>query len=178
MEKQLSFQTKRLLLRDIERTDWQQISEYACDPDVFRHMLWGPHTIDETKSFIARAIAHQSDEPRLDYIFAIIELQKGKLIGNCWIHITSLTHKEGRIGYCLNKTFWGKGYGTEVAKALVEFGFSKLCLHRVFATCDPENTASAHVLEKVGMKYEGHLKQHKWTKGRWRDSLLYAILGQ
>lgn len=62
MEKQLSFQTKRLLLKDIKETDLQQISEYACDSNVFRHMLGAPHTIDETKNFIARAIAHQSDD--------------------------------------------------------------------------------------------------------------------
>ncbi len=172
----LTLQTKRLLLRDIENTDWQQISEYSGDPDVYRYMLFGPHTIEETKHFVKRAIIHQSDEPRLDYILAIIELKTGKLIGNCWIHITSVTHREGRVGYSLNKAYWGNGYGTEVAKALVEFGFSTQRLHRIYATCDPENIGSTRILEKIGMKYEGHLREHKWTKDRWRDSLLYAIL--
>ena len=62
--------------------------------------------------------------------------------------------------------------------AIVEFGFSKLGLHRIFGTCDPANTASVRLLEKVGMQREGHLREHKWGKGKWRDSFLYAILEQ
>jgi RimJ/RimL family protein N-acetyltransferase len=85
-------------------------------------------------------------------------------------------NREGWIGYCLNRDFWGKGYGTEVARALITFGFEQLNLHRIYATCDPQNTASAHVLEKAGMQREGHLRERKWVKGRWRDFLLYAVL--
>ena len=83
---------------------------------------------------------------------------------------------EGWIGYSLNRKFWGQGYATEAAEALVKFGFGQLNLHRIFATCDPFNVASARVLEKAGMQREGHFRQHKWVKGKWRDSLLYAIL--
>lgn len=85
-------------------------------------------------------------------------------------------NREGWLGFCLNRHFWGKGYGTETANALLRFGFQQLDLHRIYATCDPSNNASAHVLEKIGMQREGHLREHKWAKGRWRDSLLYAIL--
>jgi ribosomal-protein-alanine N-acetyltransferase len=172
----LSLNTQRLQIRDITETDWQQISEYSGDPDVYRYMLFGPHTLEQTKDFVKRAITHQSDEPRLDYIFAKIEYHSGKIVGNCWIHVTSVNNREGRIGYSLNKAYWKNGYGTETAKALIEFGFAKLRLHRIYATCDPANVGSKRILEKIGMKYEGHLKEHKWTKGRWRDSLLYAIL--
>jgi len=67
-------------------------------------------------------------------------------------------------------------YATEAARALLTFGFGQLRLHRIFATCDPANTASARVLEKIGMQREGLLREHEWVKGRWRDSFLYAIL--
>jgi ribosomal-protein-alanine N-acetyltransferase len=76
----------------------------------------------------------------------------------------------------LNRKFWRQGYATEVAQALLKFGFNQLKLHRIFATCDPENIASAHVMEKIGMQQEGHIREHKLAKGKWRDSLLYAIL--
>jgi len=175
-ESALTLHTGRLLLRDVEEADWEQIGEYSGDPEVYRYMLFGPHTVEETKNFVKRAIASKSDEPRLDYVLAIVESKTGKLIGNCWIHVTSLTHRTGRVGYSLNKNYWGNGYGTEVARALVEFGFSKLRLHRIYATCAPENIASARILEKIGMRQEGRIREHKWTKGRWRDSLLYAIL--
>jgi RimJ/RimL family protein N-acetyltransferase len=102
----------------------------------------------------------------------------GKLIGGCGINVSNPENREGWLGYCLNRNFWGKGYATETARGLIKFGFEKLDLHRLFATCDPENLASAHVLEKSGMKREAHLREHKWSKGKWRDSYLYAILEQ
>ena len=57
-----------------------------------------------------------------------------------------------------------------------EFGFGELGLHRIFATCDPRNIGSRRVLEKAGMQCEGILREHKWQKGEWRDSCLYAML--
>ena len=71
-----------------------------------------------------------------------------------------------------------KGYASEAAKEIIRFGFEDLNLHRIFATCDPNNIGSAKVLEKIGMKREGRLRQHKWRKGEWRDSFLYSILEQ
>jgi ribosomal-protein-alanine N-acetyltransferase len=76
----------------------------------------------------------------------------------------------------LTRRYWGQGYATETGKALLTFGFDGLGLHRIFATCDPANVPSAHVLEKIGMQREGRIREHKWAKRRWRDSLLYAIL--
>jgi RimJ/RimL family protein N-acetyltransferase len=59
---------------------------------------------------------------------------------------------------------------------VLHFGFRQLDLHRIYATCRPANVASQRVLEKVGMHREGHLRRHRWMKGRWQDSYLYAIL--
>ena len=170
--------TKRLLLRDLKEADWQAIHQYASDPEVVRYMGWGPNTQEETAGFIRRALAGQIEQPRRNYTLAIVLRKEDKLIGGCSINVSNPDNREGWVGYCLNRRFWGKGYATEAAKALVDFGFDKLSLHRIFATCDPANTASAHVMEKVGMKREGRIREHMWTKGRWRDSLLYAILEQ
>jgi RimJ/RimL family protein N-acetyltransferase len=59
---------------------------------------------------------------------------------------------------------------------VLRYGFGELDLHRVYATCRPANDASRCVLEKLGMRREGHLRRHRWMKGTWHDSLLYAIL--
>jgi ribosomal-protein-alanine N-acetyltransferase len=98
------------------------------------------------------------------------------LIGACGIYVSNPDGQEGWIGYVFNRNFWGRGYATETAKALLKFGFNQLNLHRIFATCDPANIASAHVLEKISMQREGHLREHKMAKGKWCDLLLYAIL--
>lgn len=160
----------------MEVNDWQAVNEYASDPEVVRYMDWGPNTEKETKEFIQRAMSIQKEKPRRMYTLAIVVEQGDRLIGSCGINVSNPENREGWLGYCLDRNFWGKGYGTEVVRGLMDFGFTELALHRIFATCDLGNTASAHVLEKSGMKREGCLREHKWSKEEWRDSYLYAIL--
>ena len=73
-------------------------------------------------------------------------------------------------------TYWGQGYATEAMRALFAFGFNELALHRVADAVDPANVASLRVLEKLGLRREGHLRAARWYKGRWCDEYLYAIL--
>jgi RimJ/RimL family protein N-acetyltransferase len=167
---------ERLVLRDFEESDWKAVHSYGSDVEVVRYMDWGPNTEEDSKKFIQRALTSQKEQPRKTYTLAIILKPENKLIGGCGIYISDPENQEGWIGYCLNRDFWGQGYATETAISLVKFGFSQLNLHRIFATCDPANIASARVLEKTGMQCEGRFREHKWAKGKWRDSLLYAIL--
>ncbi len=168
--------TARLILRDFDKTDWQAVHMYASDPEVVRYMDWGPNTETETKDFIGRSIASQKEKPRNNYTLAIVLKAEDRLIGSCGLHVANPNHQEGWVGYCLNRHFWRQGYATETVKALLGFGFRQLGLHRIFAACDPANVGSARVLEKASMQREGRLREHKWVKGGWRDSWLYAIL--
>ena len=169
-------QTNRLVLRDLEEADWQAVQSYGSDPEVVRYMDWGPNTEDETKNFIQRSIMGQKEQPRKNYELAIVLKGVDKLVGGCGIHVSDPNNQEGWIGYCLNREFWGRGYGSETARGLLSFGFDQLNLHRIFALCDPENVASTHVLEKVGMQLEGHFRERKLRKGKWHDELLFAIV--
>ena len=172
----MELSTKRLILRDFFETDWEAVHAYASDPEVVRYMTFGPNTEEESRSFVQRQIQKQSDDPRRDFTLAITLRKDSSLIGSCGVSVASPRDREGRIGYCLSRRFWGKGYGTEAAGALLTFGFKELGLHRIYATCDPGNAASRHVLEKIGMTPEGHLRQNTLMRGRWRDTLLYSIL--
>jgi ribosomal-protein-alanine N-acetyltransferase len=82
------------------------------------------------------------------------------------------------MGYLISPAAQGQGYATEAARALLDFGLAAGGLHRITATCDPENTGSVRVLEKIGMSREGHLHDHFLIRGTWRDRLLYARLAQ
>jgi RimJ/RimL family protein N-acetyltransferase len=84
--------------------------------------------------------------------------------------------RQASIGYEIAPRYWGKGYATEAARAMVAFGFGELRLHRIWARCVADNVASYRVLEKVGMRREGCLREEEWIKGRWRDTLVYGIL--
>jgi RimJ/RimL family protein N-acetyltransferase len=92
--------------------------------------------------------------------------------------MTTHQHHEAELAYALHHQEWGQGYASEATCALLAFGFTTLGLHRVFATCDPDNRASVRVLQKLRMQQEGHLRENTWMRGTWRDSLLYALLAQ
>jgi RimJ/RimL family protein N-acetyltransferase len=172
----LVLQTERLVLRTFREEDWQAVHDYGSDPEAVRYMPWGPNTEQDTKTFIQRELAHQKEKPRVVHNFALIEQTSQRLIGACSISIRNNELREGEIGYILNRHFWNLGFMTEAAEMVVSFGFNELGLHRIYATCDPANTGSYRVMEKIGMQREGHLREHKLIKGKWRDSLLYSIL--
>lgn len=138
-------------------------------------MDWGPNTESDTKGFVKLAISYRTQRPRTRYELAIALRATGELIGGCGIEKRP-ARKDGVVGYCLNKAYWNKGYGTEVTRALIKFGFTELALHRVTAMCDPANVASYRVLEKAGMTLEGHLREDFPVRGRWRDTMIYGIL--
>jgi RimJ/RimL family protein N-acetyltransferase len=168
--------TARLILRDFRKNDWEAVHEYGADLEVVRYMPWGPNTEADTKEFIERSLASQREEPRTKFEFAVTLAESGRLIGGAGIRVSAPADRGGDMGYCLHPDFWGQGYATEAAAAIVGFGFGKLGLHRVFATCDTGNAASARVLEKVGMRREAHFRRDSIIRGEWRDSYLYAVL--
>jgi sulfate adenylyltransferase large subunit len=168
--------TERLILRDFVEDDWRAVHEYDTDPEVVRYMPWGPNTEQQTKEFIAGAIRQQEEMPRRQYELAVVLRDTNRLIGACGLRLSRPDHHGGDIGYSFNRQFWGQGYATEAARAIIRFGFEQCGLHRIFATCDAQNVASGRVLEKLGMRREGHFLQDKWERQQWRDSLLFAIL--
>lgn len=171
-------ETPRLALRELTQEDLPAVIAYYCDPEVTAHMEWGPLiTREEAAGYLAWAMACQGEQPRRTYELAVTLRETGEVIGRGELEISNAAHREADIGYLLARAHWGRGYATEIAQALVAFGFGQIGLHRIWATCAPANQASAHVLEKCGMTREGYLRAHRLRKdGMWRDSLLYAIL--
>lgn len=169
----LPIRTERLLLRDFVATDLNAIHAYSSDPEVTRFMFFGPRSEADSRDYLQRMLESQAQKPRLTWELAIVRRSNDRLIGAC--DLTLEDEREGDLGYILARDAWGQGYATEVARAMVAAGFEQLGLERVFATCDVDNAASAHVLEKAGLRRETLLKNHKEARGRWWDSYLYAI---
>ncbi|WP_409344033.1 GNAT family N-acetyltransferase [Paenibacillus sp. MBLB4367] len=169
----MRMETERLIIRDYREDDWASVHRYASSPLVAVHMLWGPNTEQETRSFLQQTVAWQQESPRTEFELAVTLRDSGLLIGGCGLHAED---GKGEIGYCFHPDYWRQGYGSESAQAMLSLGFEQLKLHRIYATCRPGNTGSAKVMEHVGMRYEGLLREHIRAKGRWHDSLLYAIL--
>lgn len=156
------------------------VHAYASDPEVCRYMEWGPNTPDDTRNYLDRCNASIVAEPRVNYTFGFSreEDEQWRLIGVCSITIADASNKQARIGYVLRRDAWRNGYATEAAKALLDFGFHRLGMHRIWAVCRPENTGSANVLRKIGMEHEGRLRHDKFYRGQWHDSLLFAVVDE
>jgi ribosomal-protein-alanine N-acetyltransferase len=167
--------TDRLLLRPLEADDFAVVHAYATDPEVVRFMDWGPNTLDDTTVFLDRMIRSATESPRTQYPLAIVPVGE-RPVGVVELQIDSAEHRRADVGYVLARSAWGRGYASEAAAAMLRFGFGELGLHKISATCDPDNRGSARVLEKIGMRQEGVLRDHFLIRGQWRDRLLWAAL--
>lgn len=172
----MRLETERLILRDFVRDDWRRVLDYQSDPLYLRYNEWTERTPEAVQQFVGWFLDHQRQKPRVKFQLAITLKSGGRLIGNCGIRMERAEAVEADIGYELDPAYWNHGYATEAARAIVDFGFRRLGVHRIWAACVADNTGSAHVLEKLGMKLEGRSRENKYYKGRWWDSLYYAIL--
>lgn len=169
-------ETERLILREYRADDLESVHRYASNPRVTTYTLWGPNSPEETKAHIDAMLEMQQQEPRTGYEFAATLKESGEMIGGVGIHKNGYN---GEVGYCFHPDYWGKGYASESAAAMLELGFRQLGLHRIYATCRPGNKGSERVMQKLGMQKEGHLREHLLSnKGGFVDSYLYSILIQ
>ena len=171
--------TRRLLLRDVTAEDEAALRALEAEPALYRYRDSAPPSEEEIGGFFQRTQEVQTLDPRPAYLLAITVPTDGRLIGLVTLSITHRALGQAELGYRLSADFWGQGYAAEAAQGLVGFGFATLGLHRIYALCHPENTGSRRVMEKVGMRYEGYLREDwRYRDGTWRDSLLYAILAR
>lgn len=170
----MELETDRLILREFTETDWPAVHAYAGNAETVEQMEFGPNTPSETKNFIQQAMVNSKQLPRTSYDLAVVVAKTDMLIGGVGLRVSNPQHQSGDFGYIFHPDYWGQGFASEAASAVVKFAFEQLGLHRIWATCRPANRASARVLEKVGLSYEGHLKGHRMIRGKWVDSLLYA----
>jgi RimJ/RimL family protein N-acetyltransferase len=166
----------RIGLRELESEDWPAIHSYASMPEACTYEAWGPNSEEESRGFLETQLAARRKEPQATYPLAIFVPPRRDLIGMVTLHVRSQQHSQGELSYIVHPREWGKGYATDAANFILRFGFSQLKLHRIYATCDPRNIASSRVLEKVGMTYEGRLRESLIIRDGWRDSSLYSIL--
>ena len=169
----MDLRTERLILREYRTTDFDAVHAFASDPKVATFVEWGPNQPDDTRAFLEACAADQVARPRTRYTLAVTE-PGGAPFGSVGLETRGAHHAD--MGYVIRREQWGHGFASEAAAAILRFGFSKLGLHRIQATCRPENLASIRVLEKVGMIREGYLHDHLLIRGRWHDSLLYASI--
>ena len=170
-------ETERLILRKYTENDFHAVHSYGSCAENIIYMPFGPNTEEQTRDFIKRAIGYAEENPVTHYQCAVELKESGIFIGGCGINISD---EKAEIGWLVHRDYWKQGYGTEMGKEMLRFGFEEMSLHRIIARCDVENIGSYRLMEKLGMRREGLFLEgrsaHKLSDKRYGDELLYAIL--
>lgn len=171
----LTFTTERLLLRPLRDEDAAPLAELADQPQVAAGTLNLPlpYTLHHAETFIQ--IERESRAKGAFASSALTRRADKRFIGMMGLHF-QWDHRRAEIGYWLGVPFWNQGYATEAARALLAFAFRDASLNRVFATHFSDNPASGRVMQKLGMTYEGVLRQHYFRFGQPKDAVCYGIL--
>ena len=163
-------------LRQLTPPDIEAVHALLSDWTVVRYMLL-PHceTLEQSQKCLDELISETPSGAWTSVVRAIQALDSAPLVGLCGIAILRGS-EQGEIWYLVRPDQWGRGMAQLAAAQLLRIGFSELNLHRIYATCLPENPASSRVLEKIGMRKEGYQAKNLKIHGAWHDSYLYAIL--
>jgi len=165
-----------VVLRALTPADFDSVHELLSHWNVVRYMLL-PHCTsrEESRKYVDQLIAEVPGGAWLSVVRAIESSVSSEVVGLCGIAVLTGS-EQGEIWYLVRPDHWGRGIAVEAARELLRVGFAEMNLHRMFATCLPENPASARVLEKIGMRKEGFQLKTLKIHGDWRDCFSYAIL--
>jgi RimJ/RimL family protein N-acetyltransferase len=170
------FETPRLLVRPFALADLEAFVAYRAHPDVERYQSWSDYTIERGRELIESMQQLRPGTPGRWYQFALEDRETGVLVGDVAFVVKEEEPREGEVGFSLAPENQGKGYASEGLRAVLDYGFVTLQLHRVTATTDALNAPAAALLERVGMRREAHLHENVFFKGAWGSEFLYAIL--
>ena len=169
--------TPRLTLRPLDPADWPAIHAFTSDAEVQRYISGAPLSEQDTRDLIEMLRDWERERPPRARPFVFVHTARNELIGFGGLYWAGDQKRwQAELGYTLHRAWWGQGYASEAGAALLRLGFTNLRLHRVFAECHPDNTASARVMQRLGMTYEGRQREVEWSGGGWWDMLHYAIL--
>ena len=170
-------ETKRLLLRPLELSDEEDLSEYQSIPEVVRYIPWPERTPEQVHEALLKAISQNDVVNEGDWIvLAIVLKETEKVIGQLNLSIKNSINKYGEFGYVINPKFSGIGYVHEACKALINWAFTVKDFNRLATCIDTRNLASRKVSENLVMRLEATHIEDEMFKGEWTSSFVFAIL--
>ncbi len=168
-------ETERLVLREMKKSDFNDVYEYSSNPQTSEYLLWEVHRSPEyTKEFVDYVISKYKSGEYNDW--ALVYKPDDKMIGTCGFTKIDQENNVAEIGYVINPNYWNMGIATEAAEAVIDFAFNKMGMNRVEAKFMYGNDASLSVMKKLGMKFEGYHRDMLLVKGKYRTIGYAAIL--
>lgn len=173
--------TDRLLLRPLTEADADDVYAYQSLPEVVRFLPWPVRDREESRGHTVKRAGFTRLADDKDAIILAVELvgpdgEPGPVIGDMSIFLRSAVNAQVAIGWVFHPTRQGRGYATEAARAVLDFVFTEVGAHRVYAEVDPLNTPSVALSQRLGMRLEGIFVENEIFKGEWGDLAVYAIL--
>ncbi len=172
----LPLHTPRLVLRRFTEADAASFFAYRNDPKIARYQSWEGIELAEAAEFVRHHQSQEAGVPGQWLQIAIALADTNALIGDCAQKDQADESRQVTIRGTLARRIQRQGFAVEALSCLLDALFERLKLHRVVADTDVENTAAWTLMEQLGLRREGHLRQSLWFKGRWADEYLYAIL--
>ena len=167
--------TERLVIRRYTHDDIPDVLRFVSQPSVAKVTPERiPPTEEGVRKYIDLQISYQPFEKDKVFELAVERKEDGKVIG--LLGLIRRDHRQGEIGWGLGVEYRGQGYATEAARALMDYGFNSLGLHRIYADTSTDNLASWRVMERLGMRREALLKGSVYEEGKWSDQYIYGML--
>lgn len=166
----------RLDLRELADEDVDAMLAVYNSSEATEHLSFEPPTREQVSQIVSWSIASATVSPRAEYQLAVIERNTAELIGSGRLATDPHQERGATMGFALRPDAWGVGYGFETVRLLLGLGFEDLSLHRIWGARSPLNEASAKTMAAAGMVEEGTIREHIFKAGRWRDSVVHAML--
>jgi len=169
-------ETERLVLREMTRDDARFYFRHFNDEKIVEGCCFpGPKNLEAAKEELELYCIKPFKEDR-GIRWGITRREDGKLIGTCGFYDWNKTARRAEIGYDLKPAYWGKGIMIEALQAVLTYGFRKMKLNRIQAIIDSENTRSMRLVQNLGFKKEGVLRQRSYFNGQFRDDVCFSLL--
>jgi RimJ/RimL family protein N-acetyltransferase len=169
-------ESARIILRHFRDADLPSFLAYCNDPEVVKYQTWESMSTQEAHTFLQEQKTLQPGVPGQWFQFAIELKETGQLVGDCGLKVHQQDTQQAEIGFTLSRDYQSKGLASEAVSCLLDYAFLHLGLHRIIAITDCQNGPCVALLERLGLRREGHFLQNIWFKGKWADEYLYAIL--
>jgi len=167
--------TPRLQLRDFGEVDIQALLDMDAKPEMHKYERDHP-SVEDTRNKLESYLKDQLETPRKSFILGVTIPPKDEIRGIVKLSRQWEAIREWEAGWGVHPDEWGKGYATEAAWYLMNWGFRELNIHRIVAYCHADNAASIRVMKKLGMHQDGRLRETRWLNGEWWDEYVYAVL--
>ncbi len=169
------FEGDKVKLRGFEKEDVDVAHEAMNNPEMTQYLrMFRPFSKGEEEEWIEGTWERMQDGEA--YCFAVVEKSSGDLVGSASLTDVDDVNRSAELGIWIKEEYWGKGYGTEAEKLLLKYGFEELNLHSIRGRAYESNKRSKRVMEKVGMKEVGKLRDGIYRHGEYHDIIYLDIL--